>query len=143
VPCGTAVLPSLRVPPPGRALRRRTGELDLAIFKGSSGASRPRRARVDLEIPPPPDQRFGVLVEALQPETHVEYGVGVPGIGVERARQAINRLLCATLVVENVGQVVPRDSEIGVGLKSSSIGGLRLELASARAQQVSEIERCC
>src|SRR5271165_2399702 len=46
--------------------RGRSGELHFAIFQSSLGAGGPRGAAVDLEIPPPPERRFGVLLESLQ-----------------------------------------------------------------------------
>ena len=54
-------------------------------------------------------------LKSLEKKAHIEHGVSVCGIGTKRALQALNRLVDAALIVEDIGEVVPCRCEIRIG----------------------------
>ena len=85
----------------------RTGELNFAIFQGALSTGGPRRATIEHEISPPPPRRFVVPLQSLEKKANIEHGVSICGIGIKRALQALDRLVDAALVIEDIGEVVP------------------------------------
>ena len=80
-------------------------------------------------------------LKSLKKKAHVEHGVRICGIGGKCAVQADNRFVDAALFVEDIGEVVPGQSEIRISLDGRPIGGLRVDVAAARTQHISEVER--
>src|SRR5580704_11125175 len=101
----------------------------------------PRRATIEHEISPPPPRRFVVPLQSLEKKANIEHGVSICGIGIKRALQALDRLVDAALVVEDIGEVIPGRCEIQIGPDGCPIGGLRFEAAPARTQHSPEVER--
>src|SRR6202171_5384763 len=71
------------------------------------------------------------------------FEVPICGIGSKRALQALDRLIDAVLIVEDIGEVVPGRCEIRIGPDGCPIGGLRFEAALARTQHIPEVEWRC
>src|ERR1700736_5986474 len=92
----------------------RTGEVDFAIFQGALTRGGPRRATIEHEISPPPPRRFVVPLQSLEKKANIEHGVSICGIGIKRALQALDRLVDAALVIEDIGEVVPSRCEIRI-----------------------------
>src|SRR6202040_4014832 len=105
------------------------------------GTGGPRRVTIERETSPPPPCGLVVPLKSLEKKAHIEHGVSVCGIGTKRARQALDRLVDAALIVEDIGEVVPCRCEIRTGPDGCAIGGLRFEAAPARTQHISEVKR--
>ena len=99
--------------------------MNFAIFQGTLSTGGPRRATIEHEISPPPPRRFVVPLQSLEKKANIEHGVSICGIGIKRALQALDRLVDAALVIEDIGEVVPGRCEIRIGADGCPIGGLR------------------
>src|SRR5258708_25878326 len=127
---------------PFRACRGGWGrsELDFAVFQGALSACGPWRAGVDAQISPPPLHRFGVPLDPLKQEGHVEHGIGIAGIGFERTIKVRDGLLGATLDIQQICEVVPGLGEARISLHGGPISRLGFEASPHRAQDIAEGE---
>src|SRR6202047_3506222 len=114
----------------------RTGELDFAIFQGPLSTGGPRRATIEHEISPPPPRRLVVPLQSLEKKANIEHGVSICGIGIKRALQALDRLVDAALVIEDIGEVVPGRCEIRIRPDGCPVEQLRLVLAEVQMATV-------
>src|SRR5262249_43658147 len=82
-------------------------ELYLAILQRTPRVRSPIRGLVQREIASPADRRINMSVVALMDEAEIEDRVGVVRVDLERALEAIDRLVSLALVIKEARQIVP------------------------------------
>ncbi len=82
------------------------------------------------------------MVCSLKQQREIEHGIGVVRRDPQRCAQAFNGGLSASLLVQQVAQVVPSIRECRIDARRGAQGGFGLDVAGRGPEQVAEIERC-